>query len=727
LAQPGFYNDNAYRAYPFTNDGRVPLALNGVSTATPLPESSILDFGCRMNVGSGYIPGTHKVWLSEIRRSIDTLQFVFACDAPGCVDLPLTFERYNENREMATDYAESELLVAPPDGCDYAAPEPAWEGFLVTGDLTDLAAILTTHDDVLAGSATVAELEPAGVELIDGYRVRAVSIYNHDRTRVTVAEGCGSISDTPDLYLSQALGIAGDVRFREGFNADIRQNPNNNSLTFSAAEAGGLGRPCEEIPLYEGESYPGSPLLTGGPECKDLITTINGVSGPVIDLHVGAGITITLDPDNPHRIILDADLEDMTACFGRVDLYSSSSASSAESSSSSEIWHSYSSLSSDSACLSSVNQSSDSDSEYSLSSYSSLSSFEVDQTLDVEVLRPFGTFGSRGWDEDNPHGIDDNITTATGGLDGSSATPGDTPDIQEWNFEIPVNPGLFNRIDIYMRVRVRSLAPDNLPVLHGWKLRHTLDNIGWTPWDWLAFSATGNNFVWRQFTIYYADTDPLDVSDHRLQLWAPDIQPLSLELEALYITSSYDFGYQSRSESQSSSFSDSAGYLVDTIHPQTLLTTAWGGAEILGYLADGQIWTPDFTYDSAARTFDVRTARVDASTISMQRFGFYTNGPDWSGTAVKIRAWLLSRTDVASEVATLGLQLRFADGSELPQIPLELQHNSGRFGWDAVTWDGSWTAAELENVELVLDVIELSPLATVARIDTIYLEVHFAP
>jgi hypothetical protein len=103
--------------------------------------------------------------------------------------------------------------------------------------------------------------------------------------------------------------INGNIRFREGYNALIRQRDSTNEISIGAARESGQrpdGSLCEngsEVPFYAGEQPPaGSQFFSGGPACDELISSINGVQGPDITIVGGTGVEVMVDPDNPNTL-----------------------------------------------------------------------------------------------------------------------------------------------------------------------------------------------------------------------------------------------------------------------------------------------------------------------------------------------------------------------------------------------------------------------------------------
>ena len=94
---PGFYNDNQNRSYPLIHvvDHDVP------------PDGLIVDFGCTMGEGAGFIEGEHSVFLAAIRQINNVFEFEFHSDAPGLAGKALIFRRMSDAPEYQSSYAEA--------------------------------------------------------------------------------------------------------------------------------------------------------------------------------------------------------------------------------------------------------------------------------------------------------------------------------------------------------------------------------------------------------------------------------------------------------------------------------------------------------------------------------------------------------------------------------------------------------------------------------------------
>lgn len=279
MPRAGFYNDNEYRAYPFVfSEGFTPLTL---------PNATIVDAGIIMGLMSGFDPTQHSVWLESVSRAADVFTFTFRTDAPGAASQPLTFTR----PVTASEWLSEQVFATD------------WEGFFVTGPLTDLAAQMPDNAAITLTS-TARVLEPARIQSLVKSYLRSVSLGNYSRTLVTPSAACANSSESGNVreIVVNAEALQGNLRLKEGYNCRITQIDFSREIRV-AAEIGAGALPdsalCAnggELPLYEGESAPaGSPFLSGGPACDETIATINGVGGGNVTLIGGSGVSVTTD------------------------------------------------------------------------------------------------------------------------------------------------------------------------------------------------------------------------------------------------------------------------------------------------------------------------------------------------------------------------------------------------------------------------------------------------
>jgi hypothetical protein len=275
-----------------------------------------VDAGFVLGTGAGFDPAAHVVRLAKVRRAGADVFFDFETTAPAMFGSVLTFRRTVGDGRYLTEDADSDVEYGLSlSELDAACLEPLWSGFLTTGDLTALLALLP-GDGELAGGAGQAEVEPALVQNLSGTYVSSVNLANDDRTRVESPAGCDAVSwpAAPEpLYLNAAC-LRGVVRFAPGYNAVVTQADADNTLTFGAEVGAGAGQPCNEVPLHPGEAAPaGSSLLSGGPACGQVLRSVNGIGGRLFDVVAGLGFQVTPLPDS-NRVVVDCNFAGLALC-----------------------------------------------------------------------------------------------------------------------------------------------------------------------------------------------------------------------------------------------------------------------------------------------------------------------------------------------------------------------------------------------------------------------------
>lgn len=307
MASPGWFNDNESRAYPFVTGGTNP------------PHALVVDAGFVAGAESRFASGSDGVKLVAVRRRGTAFYLEFTSDAPELFGVPLTFTRFTSDGDFVT-----ELVDSGQAGLSYSSlsastsfgscAEPLWWGFVTTGRIAAFEALLPGDGDVTFDAA----VEPGLVQNLAGGYVVKLAAANDDRTRVTPAAGCGDGVAASEVPIVNAPCVTGDVVFRAGYNAVVRQNAAENSITLGAAVGAGAGEPCGPVPLYSGELPPaGSNLLGGGPQCNETIRSVNGVGGPHLTVLAGAGVTVTPSPGE-HKVTIDVGAGGLGACLDQV-------------------------------------------------------------------------------------------------------------------------------------------------------------------------------------------------------------------------------------------------------------------------------------------------------------------------------------------------------------------------------------------------------------------------
>lgn len=332
MANPGFLNDNQFRDYPFLTRLDPLSQADYPSEPLPLqalPPSAIVDAGAIMYAGSQFA-AEHRVYLCAISRDGDNLYYDLRSDAPGAENTRCLFQRQVTAAECLTEWVEASFLDG--SATDSAACDgiPNWEAFLSTGRCDELAALLSDGEAVTFPFG-LWTLEPSRVQNLAGTYVQTLNLANFPRHTASPPIDCltGSESAAPTDPYTNAICMTGNIAFREGFNANIRQERGTSTIWLGAARGAGAGEPCEEVPLFESEPTPAdSRFLTGGPGCDEILTAINGVGGRDLVLRAGPGFRIYADPDIPHALVIDRSLQDFAVCAAHESESSSSSSAS---------------------------------------------------------------------------------------------------------------------------------------------------------------------------------------------------------------------------------------------------------------------------------------------------------------------------------------------------------------------------------------------------------------
>lgn len=310
MAKPGFYNDNEYRAYPFIAKRPI-IAVDacGVPDSAPnaaaiaLPNSAIVDAGFIMGLDSEFDEQQHYVYLAKIARTAGQISFEFRTNAPGADSQPILFTRGDSDSEWLAEYAES--TPGAPD----CAVEPAWDGFLVTGPLSDLLEIIPSPGEIVLTPQDYI-IEPGRIQSLIKSYVRTINIGNYARILAKNPDCAEESADEPERQIVvNARCMAGDLKLKEGYNCLIQQINRSNTLRVGvgATTVPPDAELClygSELPLFAGESPPdGSKFLSGGPACDEVISTINGIGGPNVQLAGGTGVKI-VTTQNENKILI---------------------------------------------------------------------------------------------------------------------------------------------------------------------------------------------------------------------------------------------------------------------------------------------------------------------------------------------------------------------------------------------------------------------------------------
>jgi hypothetical protein len=308
-----FLNDNANRDYPFVVSTR--LLQHSGGGFVELPRSAVVEAFVIVGVDVPFDPAQDRVYLYEIRRSGSTLWFVLKLTVADYAYVHLEFCRQLDDLEFATSYASDEIASGSSSTLDTAeCPAFRAEGWLTTGNLQDLAALLADGETLRAADGHI-YVEPARVQTLHASYLKSISLANQNRTLASGPETCSTpLADSSD-YLTNRRCLDGQLFLREGYNVQISQDTRNNVITIGASLGGGQGQPCAEIILVEDEVPPtDSNVLSGGPTCNEVIKTLNGLPGPRVVLRPGAGVRIAVDEEDPHTLQLVVDFNGLAVC-----------------------------------------------------------------------------------------------------------------------------------------------------------------------------------------------------------------------------------------------------------------------------------------------------------------------------------------------------------------------------------------------------------------------------
>lgn len=296
MARTSFYDDNRFRRFPFVSTAEIESA---PEAADQLPDSVLLDCGFTFLAYSGFDPAVHQVWLASVGFGSDSVTLQFESDAPGVADAALVFTCPRDGLESQIRF--SELTGTGTNEIDGGCTDqPLWLGFVAIGDTQALVDWAGTSPQTLDAGQHL--IEPGSVQSLDGSYVRSINLANRQRVRVD-----DDISTArPILINSQCM--QGPARFIEGVNCQIDYDLPRNGLKIAASVGGGAGEPCAEIPLVEDEEPPdGSSLLSGGPTCREVVKTVNGLGGPRLTIRGVNGISVVHDETVPNQLNIKID------------------------------------------------------------------------------------------------------------------------------------------------------------------------------------------------------------------------------------------------------------------------------------------------------------------------------------------------------------------------------------------------------------------------------------
>jgi len=331
MARPNFFNDNRNRTFPFEEStAGVDTPSSGIFTMLQLPDDVIVDCGFIMGPESGYVEGTHTIYLYKISKvSATQINYEFRSDAPALVSSPLIFARQVTDADYITDFQESDIpeylpasqslsLSLSESEFNIVCGEPFWSGYLVTGSVGSLSARLSVGSTVTRSSDTEVLVHEALVQNLTASQAVSLNIANADRTRALRPEDCPPNEwdfTTGEIYINREC-LQGPIVIKGGYNLSLSQSDSTNTVRAGAVLNAGSGVPCEEVKLFDAETPPigaSNPLLEGDFYCNQALRTLNGLEGPDFTFFAGTGVAITADAST-HRVIIDVNLIDLSLC-----------------------------------------------------------------------------------------------------------------------------------------------------------------------------------------------------------------------------------------------------------------------------------------------------------------------------------------------------------------------------------------------------------------------------
>jgi len=320
MANPGFFNANQYRDYPFAP--RIsPLVEEGWSSSASMPaaelaQACIVDFGAILRPSAEFVTGTDFVYLRSVSRTGTVLNITFAVsNLPRTYSITFPVDTAAVS-EFYTQWQDSDSVAASSvlSECDNA---PAWSAYLVTGDLSAWLEQLN-DGETLFFITGLWQIMQSRLQNLSGTQVQSVTIANVPRLTVSQSAGCTSGSEAAaELQVAKLVYncMVGDIKLHEGFNCGMRYDLRDNAVVISASPGAGAGAVCEDFPVYPEEEKPaGSPYYSGGPACSDIVRYINGASAADLKITAGPGFTVTADADTPNTLIIERSLDASIIC-----------------------------------------------------------------------------------------------------------------------------------------------------------------------------------------------------------------------------------------------------------------------------------------------------------------------------------------------------------------------------------------------------------------------------
>jgi hypothetical protein len=295
MSKQGFYLDNMFRTYPFVD----PIT----GSIAAFPKSTIVDFNCYIYDEVGYVEGVNTVWLHSTERVSDTFIFKFASDATGLSGNYLTFAKSINDPEMSYSFSDSSgdytsSSIPIEDSCP---KKIIWEGYLVAGNLSELAGLMP-NDGIAYSPSSEAKIEPSLIINIQNSNIRTINIANKVPTQATSPGECPDYPELDGIKVHKSC-ITGDVIFDHGYSCNVAVSTSTNEITFTTALAEAVkGQVCDDI-LF----------TTQGPDCADTLKSINGMGAKRLWIVGGKGISLSVN-QTTFSIDLYATLSGLAVC-----------------------------------------------------------------------------------------------------------------------------------------------------------------------------------------------------------------------------------------------------------------------------------------------------------------------------------------------------------------------------------------------------------------------------
>lgn len=295
-----FLNENENRDYPFLA-GQTGKA-DGLAS---VPWSAIVDFGCVMGPGSGFVENTHKVWLSSLTIAGSFCELQFRTDAPGLVGVTLNFTAVSGVTRFQTLLAEQY-----PDDADGCAVVPLWSGYVTLGKVPASFAQEDEEDGPI--------VEPATIKNLESGLISRLRVYNLDRVHYTSPCEPAPDPDIPRAIFPVEECVLGDLRVDDGYNCQVTVQ--GTSLRYTVGVGVGQQQSCSELKLHDDEEPPeGSRFLGGGPGCTEVLRLFGDAQASLeggywnVWIEGENGISISEDPDD-HAIHVRGDFTGLAGC-----------------------------------------------------------------------------------------------------------------------------------------------------------------------------------------------------------------------------------------------------------------------------------------------------------------------------------------------------------------------------------------------------------------------------